>query len=586
MAEATDAALHIERSGAGRVGNVDAQRLTGSRLELEWRRVPWQWLPVLAAIVYAVGFFVNFGSIFHSIYDVSDWTGLIYMAQVLPSAPHNAGIVMSDLYMLDALGYLISTHWIPGHLFLWELSPWIAGAVASAVLARAVGALYGRWAGWMVFILLFCTGPALFQNQLEWDGHATAQQTICVFGAVAALMPLRGGMLGRSRWTWWTCLIVLALLTGGGFADDPLFTLGGLVPLLVSGGVTAWLSSGAARRRTLWSIGAVTVVGLVLGVLFRAIAAHENITHTSKPITLVAYNAILDHVGLAVQSVVEQLGGNFGSQSLNLAGGLDLLAAVVVVGGIYAGYRLARRQVLDLMAHRADAASARLDQPSLARVGLIVFWLTSMLLLLFSVLFTSEVVDITGQRYLLTVTYGVVVLAVAALASQRSGRLIGAVGASVVVLSAALSIWQKDLQQELVSFPGPSDAAQLEKWAKSKHLTYGFASYWDAYPLSWWSRSQPAVYPVTGCGTATAGLPDSTLCAYNQLLTSWYAPRPHTRSFLAVDDSFLTYSPGSLLGVVGAPSALGKPVRVAHVGRFTVYVYPYDVASRFGPAQS
>jgi hypothetical protein len=94
------------------------------------------------------------------------------MGQALPAAPSGTAVVMTDFYQLNVLGYLLATHWLPSHLWIWEISPWIAGLIAGGILSRAVSAIYCSWAGWMVFILLTAAGPELLQLQFEWDGHA------------------------------------------------------------------------------------------------------------------------------------------------------------------------------------------------------------------------------------------------------------------------------------------------------------------------------------------------------------------------------------------------------------------------------
>jgi hypothetical protein len=129
-------------------------------------------------------------------------------------------------------------------------------------------------------------------------------------------------------------------------------------------------------------------------------------------------------------------------------------------------------------------------------------------------------------------------------------------------------------------FPTTTDAAQIEHWAKAQHLKYGYGAWWDASPISWWTQQQPAIYPVSGCGTGSA----ATLCPYAQIISSWYTPKRKTRSFVLVDNRLLSEDPPGADGVTGPPTALGRPSKVAHVGVMTIYVYPYDVARRFGPA--
>jgi hypothetical protein len=51
-----------------------------------------------------------------------------------------------------------------------------------------------------------------------------------------------------------------------------------------------------------------------------------------------------------------------------------------------------------------------------------------------------------------------------------------------------------------------------------------------------------------------------------------------------IDNDFLIYQSALTLGVTAEPSAFGPAIQVAHVGANTIFVYGYDIASRFGPA--
>ena len=76
------------------------------------------------------------------------------------------------------------------------------------------------------------------------------------------------------------------------------------------------------------------------------------------------------------------------------------------------------------------------------------------------------------------------------------------------------------------------------------------------------------MYPVSVCDQG------AHLCPFDlHVISSWYTPRPSTRSFLLTDPR---------LPLVPAPTpGLGRPSAVYRVGRLTMYVYPYDIASRF-----
>jgi hypothetical protein len=64
---------------------------------------------------------------------------------------------------------------------------------------------------------------------------------------------------------------------------------------------------------------------------------------------------------------------------------------------------------------------------------------------------------------------------------------------------------------------------------------------------------------------------------YFHNISSWYTPRPNTKTYLVVD-------PAQPL-VTGPDPAMGKPLKMLTVGRLQVYVYGYDIASKLGAAQ-
>jgi hypothetical protein len=75
-------------------------------------------------------------------------------------------------------------------------------------------------------------------------------------------------------------------------------------------------------------------------------------------------------------------------------------------------------------------------------------------------------------------------------------------------------------------------------------------------------------YPVDDCG--------SNLCVfYLHTISSWYLPRARQRTFLITN----TAQP---IPATPTPS-LGRPSAVYRIGTLTMYVYPYDIASRIRP---
>jgi hypothetical protein len=84
----------------------------------------------------------------------------------------------------------------------------------------------------------------------------------------------------------------------------------------------------------------------------------------------------------------------------------------------------------------------------------------------------------------------------------------------------------------------------------------------------WDTKMRIRAYPVQDCGP--------NLCwSYLHMITSWYAPRPRQPTFLISD---------ATQPVSSAPTPnLGNASAIQQIGPLTVYVYPYDIASRMMP---
>jgi hypothetical protein len=178
-------------------------------------------------------------------------------------------------------------------------------------------------------------------------------------------------------------------------------------------------------------------------------------------------------------------------------------------------------------------------------------------------------IDRYSARYLLSVAYAIAVLVAVGAAASARARAIVALAACVVVAGSTTAIAARDLQSNLGNFPTTADARALSEFAADHRLRYGYAGYLDAAALTWQADGPVEVYPVNLCGSG----PDTCLFPFHRI-DSWYTPRPATRTFFVVD-------PKQPTGMEGFLPRFGKPELVERVGRLVVYVFPYDIASRF-----
>jgi hypothetical protein len=213
-------------------------------------------------------------------------------------------------------------------------------------------------------------------------------------------------------------------------------------------------------------------------------------------------------------------------------------------------------------------ALAGASQYAPAWLAFVVFWCSSAVLLTGAFLLSAVPVDIHADRYLVGLIYAAAAVIPAIAARRAITQAVALIGTCVIALSAIVALSQGVATRNTAGFPPPELAKRVAAVAAANHVRIGYAGYWDAAPISWGSHFGVAVYPVSVCDQG------AHLCPFDlHYISSWYTPRAGTGTFLLTD---------SRLPLVPAPiPGLGRPAAVYHLGRLTMYVYPYDIASRF-----
>jgi hypothetical protein len=127
--------------------------------------------------------------------------------------------------------------------------------------------------------------------------------------------------------------------------------------------------------------------------------------------------------------------------------------------------------------------------------------------------------------------------------------------------------------------PYPTSLDVAIAYLEQHGLTRGYASYWEASPMTWKSNFAMHVYPVTE-SFVTADercLPQGSemICPFTyESISDWYA-NVSGPTFILIDPTVqYLHSPPS--------DGLETPAAIYRVDRFVIYVYDDDVASRMG----
>ena len=516
-------------------------------------------LALLVAVAWLVLLLATLGRFLDTIYANADVAAAAVIGDLYSRAPDNAHVTLANYPWYVTLWLELLTRRLPFHRELWEVGPWVGSLAAVGMVAWATAKVAGRWAAGIVALVLVCTGKAFLFIQFAPSVRGTSIFFAALLGAFLVLLANRAGRLGGTA-VHVVVSVVVAAVAAAGLASDKLLYAMGLLPFLGAGLLVARLAPRTAALRIALTTGGITV-GAVVGSRIVVAEMHaRRIAAAPYPVSFTTFDRLVTNALDALQSLAVLFNGDVDGMAVGLRSPLTVACAGLVVAAVVVvarfGYRWTRDAVRDLR-----AGSGRVPVELLPRAAHIAFWLLAAVLPLAAFLFTSAA-GINNGRYLVSTAFGlVVVVAVANAGAAPSRRLLVTLGAAVLALGGLVSV-----ARDFDPSPGNQFARDILPLVEGEGLQYGYAAYWNAMPLTWKSHLKVQVFPIVSCPRAPHGL-----CTYYlHTISSWYRPRPGTKTFLIVDHRYGPPPPGA---------RLGGTKEVVDFKHYSVYVYDYDIAS-------
>jgi hypothetical protein len=529
------------------------------------------WAPLALAGAYLIALLVQFGQIVGATYLDADAASAPVIGQLYGGAVAHREVVLGQMAWFSTLMFELATRWLPLHRQIWETAPYAMALASAALIAWALWRIAGRLAAAVGGALVVCAAPHTLHLLFSLNDHSPTWFSLALLAGLLVLLEREAEQL-KTVWAV-VAVVVVGAVVGTNMASDTLLVGAGFVPVLLAVAVVRVLPSVRTDRRALWLMLATLAVAGVADDLTRLLMHHENViipsevTHTE----LASAEALTSNFKLWWQSIAVLGNGEFFGETLGLTSalqvacaGISILAVVLLVPRI-AWRELARHLRTDRPGAPGETDAPRIEAP---RIAWCIFWGSSAILLSAGFVVSSTPVDIESDRYLVGLIYAAAALVPLLGAPGTLRRAAISAGATVFAFTGLLSLVQGTATDNVGNFPSASASAQVTRIARREHLTVGYAGYWDAAPITWATHFAVKVYPVQKCG--------GQLCQFNiHYISSWYDSRPDMRTFL-IDDPTQP---------VAAPpvAALGKPSAVYHIDELTMYVYPYDIASRLQP---
>jgi hypothetical protein len=529
------------------------------------------WAPLVLAGAYLIALLVQFGQIVEVTYLDADAASAPVIGQLYGGAVAHREVVLGQMAWFSTLMFELATRWLPLHRQIWEAAPYAMTLASAALIAWGLWHVAGRWAATVGGTLVVCAAPHTLHLLFSLNDHSPTWFSLALLAGMLVLLERDAEGLK----TVWAVVVVVGVgaIVGANMASDTLLVGAGFVPVLLAVAGVRMLPDVRTDRRALLLILLALAVACVAAALTRLLMHNENVivppevTHTR----LASAEALTSNFKLWWQSIAVLGNGEFFGETLGLTSalqvacaGISILAVVVLVPRI-AWRELARHLRTDRPGAPGETDAPKIEAP---RIAWCIFWGSSAILLSAGFVVSSTPVDIESDRYLVGLIYAAAALVplLGATGTLRRGAI--SAGATVFAFTGLLSLVQGTATDNVGHFPSAGASAQVARIARREHLTVGYAGYWDAAPITWATHFAVKVYPVQKCG--------GQLCQfYIHYISSWYDSRPGLRTFL-IDDPTQP--------VAAAPvAALGKPSAVYQIDELTMYVYPYDIASRLQP---
>lgn len=498
-------------------------------------------LPLILAAGYVAVLIVRFPQLISGLSMDGDVASAFVLTDAI-SHGHTGAVVMGTQGAWASLGYGLLTHGLPFHRVIWEISPALLSLLAAAVVGRTVARVGGRSAGWLTVALIVAASPIGLANLLApWEHNSTMLGT-ALLGAFLVWLhssPHRRPVVA-------SCAVALSIAIGVFLASDALLWADGLAPFLIAPVLLALRTRDARRLNPVISVAAGSaVVAMVTSAVMRSL----RFSTTAPPLHLDLSQTPL-HVQWFFDGLLRMGNGLTLSPASAVPTVVSDAAAVVTICALAAMTRLA-----------ASCIAAPEGGAERARSMHVTFWFSALACAGVSYVGTALV---PSDRYFLVAIPAVAATVPLLLDRRRAGRVV-ALGATVFITASIVALAGGESRYANPRAFTAAQAGRLKALVRAQHLGIGYAGYWEAAPLAWYSAGRLRVYPISDVSGHAQPMDIAHVAA-------WYRPRPNMPSYVLL-------APSDTLLSARVPPGFPMPAREYRIDRFTLLAYPDDVAS-------
>jgi hypothetical protein len=522
------------------------------------------WLVAIAiAIAYAIVFVL---SLSHNLTRLA-WNPSVSSAFTMPETLVKTGsggaTAMGSTPQWASLWFGLLTATLPLHRPLWEVAPTLLFLATALIVGWSVLQLADRRAAILAVAIGAVVSPIALTFFMAPFSHNTVYPCTALLDAyliwLARIRP-------RRRLSAFAVPPLLGVVVGTCLSSDALLAATAVVPLALAMVLAAIRRE--QRSKTIALSALVTiVVALPVAKLTSSIMHSAGYLTLPTPVKLAALSELPSRAHLLFTGLQELFNGYLSYEKPGLLHPqLGIACDVVMSAALLAVLVIAARAVASSILAGIHKRAAD-GTTELARSLHVVYWAGAAAIPAAGFWVAGEGPITTHESYYATAIFAVAAVLPLLLSGSFAARLLISVGASI--LFAASFVGLKDNYINISTALARSEPT-VQRIAAANHAQVGYANWAIASPLTWSSHNRILVRPVLECGVAEG----VGLCpGFQAYVPGWYVPGQR-RTFLLVE--------ANGLGLGAAPASLGRPLAVYAFGPMHMYIYPYDIASRFG----
>jgi hypothetical protein len=524
-------------------------------------------IPLAIAAVYVVVFVVQLPRDITEVAWDSDYASGFTMPETIVRAGTGGNTVIASAGQWVPLWFGLLTARLPLHRELWGIAPTLLFIATALIVGWSVAQVAERRAALVAVLIALIASPLALAFFIAPVAHNTVYPCTALLGAY--LIWLTRGQ-GRGRTATLAVPPILGVAIGACLASDLLLAATAVIPLTLTAILTGLRRE---RRSRLVALSALTTVAVAIPIakLTDAIMHSLGYLTIASPEHVAPLSELPDRLLLLFKGLKSLFNGYLGGERpgtlhapLGIASDVVMCAALLAL--LLAGLLATVRLIASGLRGNTTQTPAQL-----ARSLHVIYWAASAACACGTFWIAAETGGGTNvhESYYATAIFSVAAVIPLLLSTGNLARRLIPAGATVFFAASLAGLLSDYTNIAPWIAARESDVTKI---ARANHVTVGYGGYGEASSLTWNTDGRVTVRPLMAC--QNPGGPD--ICPfYIMRVPAWYVPESR-HTFLLVDREEAWVS--------SLPEGLGKPLATYSFGPMSMYIYPYDIASRLGPA--